>query len=245
MRRRVGVGGALKAKRERQAFQDKGAQLTESNLDYMQEQMKQFKKGLEDFAVKHKKQINKDPEFRSKFQAMCTKIGVDPLASNKGFWAEILGVGTFYYELGVQTVHVCLATRDSNGGIMRLDDLVAYLKRVRPKSADNQAITEDDVKRAVDTLEPLGNGLRLMQIGTKKMLVSVPMELSSDHTCVLDLASQSEPKGVVNKLQLQDKLKWGIDRCDRVLSGLQSQGIAWVDGPSGDYWIPGIALSLI
>lgn len=31
---------------------------------------------------------------------MCAKVGVDPLASNKGFWAELLGIGDFYYELG-------------------------------------------------------------------------------------------------------------------------------------------------
>jgi hypothetical protein len=37
---------------------------------------------------------------------MCSKIGVDPLASNKGFWAEMLGVGDFYYELGVQIIEV-------------------------------------------------------------------------------------------------------------------------------------------
>ncbi len=28
--------------------------------------------------------------------------GVDPLASGKGFWAELLGVGDFYFELTVQ-----------------------------------------------------------------------------------------------------------------------------------------------
>jgi len=32
---------------------------------------------------------------------MCANIGVDPLASNKGFWAELLGIGDFYYELGM------------------------------------------------------------------------------------------------------------------------------------------------
>ena len=26
--------------------------------------------------------------------------GVDPLASNKGFWNDLLGVGDYYYELG-------------------------------------------------------------------------------------------------------------------------------------------------
>lgn len=43
---------------------------------------------------------------------------MDPLASNKGFWAEVLGVGDFYYELGVQIVDVCMATRPVNGGLI-------------------------------------------------------------------------------------------------------------------------------
>ena len=41
---------------------------------------------------------------------MCASIGVDPLASSKGFWSEMLGVGDFYYELGVQIVEVCMAS---------------------------------------------------------------------------------------------------------------------------------------
>lgn len=44
--------------------------------------------------------------------------GVDPLASNKGFWAEVLGVGDFYYELGVKIVDICMATRPVNGGLI-------------------------------------------------------------------------------------------------------------------------------
>lgn len=44
--------------------------------------------------------IRKNPAFRSQFHDMCSKVGVDPLASNKGFWAELLGIGDFYYELG-------------------------------------------------------------------------------------------------------------------------------------------------
>ena len=44
------------------------------------------------------------------YQDMCASIGVDPLASSKGFWSEMLGVGDFYYELGVQIVEVCMAS---------------------------------------------------------------------------------------------------------------------------------------
>ncbi len=39
---------------------------------------------------------------------MCASVGVDPLASNKGFWTELLGFGDFYYELGVQ-IGACAA----------------------------------------------------------------------------------------------------------------------------------------
>jgi ESCRT-II complex subunit VPS22 len=53
---------------------------------------------LEEFAAKHKNEIKKNAEFRQHFQQMCARIGVDPLASSKGFWAEMLGVGDFYYE---------------------------------------------------------------------------------------------------------------------------------------------------
>ena len=68
--------------------------------------MEQFHKSLEEFATKYKSEIKKNPEFRCRFQEMCSKIGVDPLASSKGFWAQLLGVGDFYYELGVQIVEV-------------------------------------------------------------------------------------------------------------------------------------------
>lgn len=37
-------------------------------------------------------------------------------SASKGFWAEMLGVGDFYYELGVQIIEVCLATSHRNGG---------------------------------------------------------------------------------------------------------------------------------
>lgn len=57
---------------------------------------------------KYKSQIKSDPYFRSTFQMMCEKIGVDPLASGKGLWGELLGLGDFYYELGVRIIEQCL-----------------------------------------------------------------------------------------------------------------------------------------
>lgn len=39
------------------------------------------------------------------------------LTAGKGFWSEMLGVGDFYYELGVQIIEVCLALKHRNGGL--------------------------------------------------------------------------------------------------------------------------------
>lgn len=72
--------------------------------------------------------VRQDPEFRAKFHAMCANVGVDPLASNKGVWAQLLGFGDFYYELGVQIVEACLATRAYNGGLMDLPALRRYVQ---------------------------------------------------------------------------------------------------------------------
>ena len=93
----------------------------------MSKQLDAFKTHLETFAANHKNDIKKNPEFRGHFQKMCARIGVDPLAceykivlqafsrevilswedfdvcsfvsASKGFWAEMLGVGDFYYEV--------------------------------------------------------------------------------------------------------------------------------------------------
>ena len=71
--------------------------------------------------------VRKDPVFRAQFHTMCANVGVDPLASNKGMWAQLMGFGDFYYELGVQVVEACLATRAVNGGLMDLDALRQYV----------------------------------------------------------------------------------------------------------------------
>jgi ESCRT-II complex subunit VPS22 len=95
---------------------------------HMRERLAHFKSCLEAFALKHRcaalliraalsaraslirsrarhtrsAEIRADPAFRAQFHAMCASTGVDPLASNKGAWAQLLGFGDFYYELGVQ-----------------------------------------------------------------------------------------------------------------------------------------------
>merc|ERR1712038_2024256 len=188
MRRRgVGIGAIQKEKLAKQKLAAKGEELQEANLQEMSKQMDKFRDNLEKFAVSHKKDIQKDPEFRRHFQEMCASIGVDPLASSKGFWSEMLGFGDFYYELSVQIVEVCMAASHRTGGLMELGELRKRLAKSRRgassrkhKSADSQTeISQDDALRAIKKLKILGNGFSVIHLGSGRCLVqSVPGELS-------------------------------------------------------------------
>ena len=84
---------------------------------------------------------------------MCASVGVDPLASGKGFWSEMLGVGDFYYELGVQIVEICMAATPRNGGLMPLLELRERLNRVRARKSASEEISMDDLQRAIKKLK--------------------------------------------------------------------------------------------
>eukprot|EP01112_Ceratiomyxa_fruticulosa_P019280 TRINITY_DN6290_c0_g1_i2.p1 TRINITY_DN6290_c0_g1~~TRINITY_DN6290_c0_g1_i2.p1 ORF type:complete len:252 (-),score=45.11 TRINITY_DN6290_c0_g1_i2:17-772(-) len=238
LRRGVGIQALDRQKLAQKQFQQVGSDIAAEQIKLMNEQLLIFKDNLEEFAKKYKKDINKDPEFRKYFQDMCQKIGVDPLASHKGFWAQLLGVGDFYYELGVQIVEVCLRTRPSNGGLIEMHDLVTRLQAMRGRNA--QTISEDDIERSIKRLKVLGQGFNLLMIGSLKMVQSVPCELNNDHTTVL-LLSQNNG-GKVSAEYVIKELGWTKTRTDTVLNLLLKEGMAWLDNQSNDgevlFWFP-------
>ena len=66
-----------------------------------------------------------------------------PRPANKGFWAELLGVGDFYYELGIQIIEICLATRPINGGLIEMGELKRRVEKARGGTKEKvQEITE-------------------------------------------------------------------------------------------------------
>jgi len=164
---------------------------------------------------------------------MCGTIGVDPLASNQGFWAKTLGFGDFYYTLGVQILAACWKTRAQNGGLMELDDLMAYLQRTRPRGA--KPISVDDVERAFKALKRLGNGLDMRRFGNRTMVVTVPMEISRDHEEVLRRAKEEGRNGTITEGVLAAG-GWDAARRQRVLGDLLREGMCWADdqAPGGE-----------
>jgi len=73
MRRSVGVARSTANQRAASAFQAKGDELQESAVEHAKRSVEQFRTHLEAFAVKHKKQINNDHEFRNAFATMCAR----------------------------------------------------------------------------------------------------------------------------------------------------------------------------
>eukprot|EP01018_Ginkgo_biloba_P010600 Gb_17178 [translate_table: standard] len=243
MRRRPGISGLQTAAAARDQYRLLGENVAKIRADLMKEQLATFRSQLEDFARKHKNDIKKNPAFRSQFHEMCAKVGVDPLASNKGFWAELLGIGDFYYELGVQIVDICLATRTHNGGLIDLQELRTLLSTRRRSS--REAISEDDCLRAISKLKALGSGFEVFSIGKKKLVRSVPTELNKDHNEILELG---QARGYVMVEEVERKLSWSSGRAVDALETLLKEGLAMIDDGDPDgkrqFWFPCIGSSL-
>uniref|UniRef100_A0AC34G734 Vacuolar-sorting protein SNF8 n=1 Tax=Panagrolaimus sp. ES5 TaxID=591445 RepID=A0AC34G734_9BILA len=233
-RRRVGVG-AIRQKQDMQAkFQAKGEELASEQISQFSSQLDSFKTKLEEFAMKHKDEIQ-----------MCATVGVDPLASSKGFWAEKLGFGEFYYQLSVKIIEVCLSTANVNGGIMTIDDLRNRLFKSQPRN-QREAISNDDIIRAVKKLKTLGHGFELIAMGGGRFLIQcVPGELSMDDARVLQLAEENNC--FVTRELLMDRLCWDDVRIDLVIERLMKDGRAWIDEQATDtiyYYFPSLFLAL-
>lgn len=247
MRRRAGIGAIQKQKLEQEKYKDKGTEIQENQFEQMSKQLEVFRTNLEEFATKHKKEIRKNAQFRRQFQEMCASIGVDPLASGKGFWS-VLGIGDFYYELSVQIVEVCLATNYKNGGLISLDELRVRLIQSRGKNKQNQEISNDDLLSASRKLRIFGNGFSVYPIGKGQYMVqSIPGELSMDHTAVLTQAA-SGGYANVSVSMLEQELRWERERAHKALEYMVKEGLAWIDTQDPKeplYWFPSLFAACI
>lgn len=146
----------------------------------------------------------------------------------------------------------------------------------------------DDVERAIKKMSVLGNGFRLVQVrsrvlrlysvccqgcgawqlGSRKLIVSVPYELNTDHTQVLAAAEvrgncektlqlhtvrrcsvlrlHGQATGYVTASQLKSSFRWDDERVMRTVNNLLREGMAWLDAPPSSpeplYWFPSITL---
>ena len=176
---------------------------------------------------------------------MCNAIGVDPLAASNvrgkrggSLWARVLGndVNDFYFEVAVRIVELCRATRGENGGLLGVAECCQTVAKGRAIGGSIQ-ITEDDVLRAVKSLEPLGSGFKVTTIGNKQFIRSIPKELSTDQSKVLAVL---QILGFVTISMLQINLQWERARAITVVEDLLAGSLVWIDAQAEEeeYWSP-------
>ncbi|KAG1899538.1 EAP30/Vps36 family-domain-containing protein [Suillus fuscotomentosus] len=241
MHRGVGLA-AFDKEQLSQRFAELSSELSKTQVDNLQSQLTQFRTALSHFATTHRDSIRSDPAFRHAFQQMCSSIGVDPLAGPRkgGWWAEMLGMGDWQYELGVQIVDVCVSTRERNGGVIEMGELVRMVSKLR--GVESGVITEEDVLRSIKTLQPLGAGYEVLDVGGgKKMVRSVVKELDADQAVILAEA-QVEGGWIVEAI-LENRRGWTGERARAALENmLLRDGLCWLDSQDEHYgqayWIP-------
>ncbi|TKY88962.1 hypothetical protein EX895_002203 [Sporisorium graminicola] len=263
MRRGPGLAALDRNIHSNTAYNTLGNDLTASQLYELRQQLDLFSTSLRQFSSQHRNEIRKNAEFRHAFQKMCYSIGVDPLSSSTrssgglaGLWSDMLGLGDWQYELGVQIIDVCVSTRNSNGGVIAMDDLIRRVTRLRTGGASSRPataasgkgkeaapeITEEDIIRSIKMLAPLGCGYEVFSLGTgdQKMVRSVPRELDTDTMVVLGMLLSSSSAAVdggelafltEDALVAGQKARgWTRDRARAVLENMSlREGMLWID----------------
>ncbi len=95
--------------------------------------------------------------------------------------------------------------------------------------------------RAVGTLKPLGSSYAVIKVGSKPFIRSVPKELNTDQSAVLEAV---QLLGYVSVSMLMLNLSWPRARAQTAVDDLVGEGMLWVDAHGGelDYWSPGFML---
>ncbi|KAI1180285.1 EAP30/Vps36 family-domain-containing protein [Nemania sp. FL0916] len=253
-RKGVGLAAFDRSRLTSAQFASHGSSLRSTNAQALETQLAVFRSLLQQFAQTHARDIRSNPSFRAQFARMCAAIGVDPLASSSSssgggeggggggegrgsIWAQLLGrsVNDFYFELAVRVVEVCGATRGVNGGLIGVRELSERVMKGRMEGAPE--VTEDDVLRAVATLKPLGSSYSVVKVGNKPYIRSVPKELNTDQSAVLEAA---QVLGYVSVSMLMVNLRWARARAQTAVEDVLAEGMLWVDKQAAEweYWTP-------
>ncbi|KAK9898935.1 winged helix DNA-binding domain-containing protein [Cystobasidium minutum MCA 4210] len=263
MRRNVGLSSLSQQSEALASYSTLSNAINEQQVSTLQSQMSTFQSALRTFANKHRAKILSDPVFRKHFADMCNQVGVDPLGSGgrKGLW-DFLGVGDWTFTLAVQVVDVCLASRERNGGLIDMEELIKGVTRLRrgderqsrakalatarqgqtfqrkPHDEDD-AVTAADIERAIKALAPLGCGYSIINVGSSKLVRSVAAEFDVDSLTLLECAA-SVGKGYIT---ITSK-GWPAKRAENAINqALLMDAVVWLDDQEPgkiQYWVPSL-----
>ncbi|KAK1911435.1 hypothetical protein P3342_012736 [Pyrenophora teres f. teres] len=215
-------------------YTNHGATLRTRNADSLSTQLSVFQSLLHSFAVTTPRTYVQTPPSAPNSPA----CGGGGGGTGESIWTQLLGgsVNDFYFNLGVLIVEECRATRAENGGLISVSDLQSRISK-STRIGGSMEVSDDDIKRAVDSLAPLGSCFSIMTIGHRSLIRSVPKELNTDQSTVLEAI---QVLGYVTVSMLQLNLGWERPRAHAVVEDLMADSLVWVDTQAGEneYWSP-------
>lgn len=232
----------MNRREDRDAYTQLGRSLHERHRDQLSTQLSVFQSAVINFANDHGDEIKLNGEFRNKFTQISQLIGIDPLelllyTSKRN---QTKPKDNFLVGLAVRIVEICQLTRDLNGGLISMKELVSILKDTHNVSIE---VTEGDIEQSVSMLNTLGNGYEMLTINDKKWLKytsAIGDSLSNDQKKIYELCGFMG--GYVTYRLLRDNYGWDKVRCKTVIDEMIMNGFLWVDtqAPRGEYqfWEP-------
>ncbi|KAK5939521.1 ESCRT II complex subunit Dot2 [Knufia obscura] len=244
-RRGVGLGAFTGRGNAAQAYSSHGSQLKSANAASLLAQREVIQSLLHNYAVEHADAIKSNPSFRAEFARMCHAVGVDPLAGTNargkkadGLRAKVFGADLkdFYCSVAVRVVELCQRTVAENGGLIGVVECCESVKKGKAIGGGLQ-VSEDDIKNAVKSLEPLKSGFTIITIANKDFIRSIPKELNTDQSTVLEIL---QLLGNITVSLLRINLNWPKARAQTVIDDLLADSLVWVDKqcPEWEYWSP-------
>jgi ESCRT-II complex subunit VPS22 len=200
---------------------------------------------------------------------LASSSGAGAKEGGGSLWSQLLGgsVNDFYFELAVRVVEVCGETREENGGLIGVKEVRERIMRTRmeggaeiteyaalsrashsmlslsifSKHVTNNLTDSDDILRAVRSLAPLGSSYSTLTVGNKLYIRSVPKELNTDQSAVLEAA---QLLGYVTVSMLMLNLRWPRARARTAIDDLVAESMLWIDKQcqEWEYWSPGFML---
>ena len=244
-RRGVGLGAFSDRGLSAQAYSAHGSNLKSAASASLLAQREVIQSLLHNFAVQHADAIKDNPSFRAEFARMCHAVGVDPLAGTNargkkvdGLRAKVFGADLkdFYCNVAVRIVELCQRTVAENGGLIGVSEACESVRKGKAIGGGLE-VSEDDVKNAVKSLEPLKSGIKIISIASKDFIRSIPKELNTDQSTVLEIL---QLLGNVTVSLLRVNLNWPRARAKTAIDDLLADSLVWVDKqcPEWEYWSP-------
>nr|CCC90183.1 conserved hypothetical protein [Trypanosoma congolense IL3000] len=202
MRRAIGVAHVHKSRETKRQMTDLGAQITAERVAQIADQLESLEEQLRTLARKYKNEIATDPAVRARFKQISDSLGVDLISSKKNVFAELLGLGDFYYGLAGKVVEACMREQKFFGSYVPLSRIVSVVNRQYNACIDEGercVISEGDIHMALSKLHVLGDGYDIVKLTDVNYIQTTPCgSCSADDVSLLEYVLSKQAKKILN-----------------------------------------------